>query len=632
MMRFSIKHLGFLCLLATFLLSCTPAPTQNPLSTQPLTDGATIIRAEAAPLALTPPAGYRVDNGKVGLTINRVGEAGAMLIGVRITPKSGQSADQLIENYMRDLPAGWNHLIENETAGGLPGRGSRYSLETGSDKFLTGRIIALTSTTRDYLIFAVMDREDWISQGSADFSTMLNTIEIDETGVNLPATDPEPEAEAEIVVPSPTSTPYFQGIPEFAGNSAAGYACFSGFDTGLNCILPDGSWVQYTENNSPLPRDTIFDMTSCPDGRILMVDATGIIVFDGTTFAAVQQPDRYGLPDEVGCGPNGEIWLTYFRGVALFRNKDWEFFEKSEVVKDAETVFQGIEIAPDGTAWIMSFNEVATLSPDQSEWTIYAEGSGFNDTFYFDGLALDSAGTPYLSHSDGYIWFDDNQWYTQEVDSGFFGNLEVTTDQKVYLGTFAKGVIISDSGAGSTAQTTADGLSRNNIDLIDSDDRGRVWLTTETGIDIFDGKRWTQLRMDNSALAHNRFQSFVVIGAGPEIPPTNPEPAGSLTGQLTHPDGTPLANSAVTLCLNGFVSFSDPEESPCLNSVEVFTAQTDSNGTFLIDEIPSAWYKLFFEIDGIWQELEDDDGFLTELLLIESGQITDIGTRQATEE
>jgi hypothetical protein len=639
MTQILLKRSFFLVLLTGILFGCTPAAVENQnTANSSLTDGISAIRAEAGPLLITPPEGYKAENNQEGISISRVSETGSMLIGIRIVPSSGQTADRLIEDYMNDLPVGWNRLIENEELDNLIGRGSRYSLEDHSGRFLIGRVIALTTTTRDYLIFAIMDREDWISQGSTDFSDMLDTIKIEDTAaaqVNLPATDTEEQdstdektIEVESTKPSPTATPSAVGIPPFAGKSAAGYACFGGFDTGLNCILPSGDWAHYTENNSNLADDSIFDMTACPDGRILIINVNRLVLFDGSDFIQIEQPDRFSLPDLAGCGPQGEVWLTHYRGVSVYRENKWEFFEKSEIVKDEETVFDGLEIAPDGTVWIMSFNEIASLAPGDSDWESYAEGDGLDDQYYFDGLSLDSDGTPYLSRSNGYMWFSDGQWLSQEVDSFFLDQLEITADQQVYLGTFSEGLIVS--GRDSVHyQTTEDGLSRNNIDLIDSDTQGRIWITTETGVDIFDGKNWTQVRMDNSELAYNRFNSFVVIEEGPILPSIETEPGGSLTGQLNNSVGTPLANSPVTLCLNGYVSYTDPEENPCLSSVESFNTQTDTAGSFLIENIPSAWYKLFFTVGGTWQELNDENGFLAELILIESQETTDLGSKQA---
>ncbi|MFK7800793.1 MAG: hypothetical protein AB8G95_04105 [Anaerolineae bacterium] len=627
-----LQHL--LIPLVLFSFGCTSTNPIQPIPTQPLTDGATGIRAEAGPITVVPPQGYLVENGRDGVSLSGTGDEGTMLIGLRISDSSGQTADRLIETYMLDLPSGWNRLIDSEEISGISGRGSRYSLEDESGLLLTGRVIALTTAERDYLIFAVMGQEDWILGGSSDFSAMISTLEIDDTAttqVNLPAIDGKTENESDPgpkPTPSPTQVPPALGIPPFNGQSANGYACFSGFETGLNCILPSGRWAHFSEENSALASNSIFAMTSCPDGRILMADVRRITLFDGVEFISIEPPEDISLPDLIGCGPNGEIWIDEFEGISLFRDNKWEFFEKSEIVKDTETVFQGLEIAPDGTAWVMAFNEVASLAPGRSDWTIYAEGQGLNDKYFFDAITLDQDGSPYLSHSSGYIWREGDQWRTREGDFGLFGDIEVAIDQRVYQTSFSEGLAVYDQDSISN-QTMEDGLSRNKVDLVESDNQGRIWVTTETGIDIFDGQAWTQLRMDNSELVNNRFRDIVIIGNGPSLPQTDQKPMGELVGQLVNTADQPLANTTVALCFNGYISYSEPIENPCLDSVESYTEQTDSTGLFHIKDVPSGRYELFFIVDGVWQELQNEDRFLAERILIEPSQTTDLGLRQA---
>ena len=632
----AFKRFSFSLLILGLLFSCSSFSADNEkiAPDRPLADGIAAIRAEAGPITVIPPKGYWVDNGREGVSMNSSGETESTLIGIRVTDSSGQSADMLIENFMDDLPTGWNRLIEDHEIGNLVGRNSRYSIEAGPGEFVTGRVVALTSTSRDYLIFAVMDREDWISQGSADFASMLATIQIDDQSeqVNQPIIDVD--TVEEIIeklptrTPNPTATPVLQSLPPFSGLSADGYACVSGFDTGLNCIRPNGEWLHYTEDNSDLYLNSIFDMTSCPDGRILMVDARWLTLFDGAEFFHIEQPEEFLFPDTVGCGPNGEIWLVHFSGVSAYRDDKWEFFDKSDLVKDSETVLEDIAIAADGTVWVMSFNEISRLAPNGTDWTIFAEGDGLDGKYFFDSLTLDENDTPYLTHSGGYVWFEGGRWIEQESEISFLGDIAVSADQEVYLGTFSDGLLTVDGDSVST-QTTADGLSRNNIDLIEVDQQNRIWIMTETGIDIFDGSQWTQLRMDNSELAHNQLRHLVVIGDGPSIPQTGQKPPGSITGQLADSSGNLLANSQVTLCISGLLSYSEPTENPCMSSAESFSVETDSDGRFLFEEIPSAWYELFFFVDGEWQELKNVDGILNKNVLIEPDLTNDIGLYQA---
>ena len=484
------------------------------------------------------------------------------------------------------------------------------------------------ATMITYLVFAVMHQDDWIDAGLDEFNRFVETMEFDdvqvvaETAPRVPQNTPAPTAESNIEPSELTE------IPPFSGQSADGYACVGGFDTSLICILPSGDIHHFTESNSNLDVDSVYDLHACPDGRLLQVDVRGFKLFDGEDFTIIAEPPEEGQADLIRCGPNLEIWAVNFKGVHVHRGAGWETFTKEQIFDDGETLINQIEIAPDGTAWIASFNEVAYLPPMASTWVNFSEGNGFTAKLFLDGLTLDQNGKPVLTHSNGLIWFDDDQWF--QLDSEAYwttSNLAIAPDRQIYITTFSDGLVTTDR-QNFEYLTMADGLTRNGHDAIQIDGRGRIWLTHEAGLDVFDGSIWQSLRMDNTALPYNDYLTMVVVGGGPELPEISQEEGGSVVGKLLAPSGHPLVFAAVEMCLSGYVTAFGIQDTPCGDEVAIFFTETDANGRFEINEIPSAWYDLFYYVEENeeWQALYETDAvFLDRSILIESGELLDLG-------
>lgn len=638
MSQLSLNHIFYLSLIC-LLMGCASGPTQTVSREEPEYQLGP-VKAEAGSVIIQPPAGYRADNGVNGVTLNGAGDFGEKLIGINIHSTSGTAAalDKLIENYMLALPDGWNGVISSETIGGLDGRSTGYALEESGQPAVTGRVAAVSDGNFDYLIFAIMHQDDWISGGSLEFNSVVtsivfdnvNGVQVAENSPRVPQNLPEPTVE-----PEPADPEVLFEIPPFAGQSADGYACFGGFDSSLICIMPSGEIQHFTPDNSGMDVDSVYNLHACPDGRLLMVDVRGLKLFDGENFWRIAGPVDQRGADLTRCGPNLEIWMTNFNGVHVNRGNGWESFTKEQIFIDGDTLLNQIQIGPDGTAWVISFNEVAYLAPGQTEWVTFTEGNGLNDQYFFDGLMVNNEGTPFVSHSDGLIWFDDNQWLSQDVDV-FWSTISIAqaSDQQIYITTLSDGLLVTNRQAVQYI-TTADGLTRNGTEEIQIDGRDRIWVTHDMGLDVNTGSGWQSLRMDNTLIPYSDYLTLVVVGDGPALPAVAPEPNGSVTGELLAPSRRVMGSAAVEMCVNGYVSTFGVKDSPCGDDPLRFSTQTDANGRFQIDDVPSSWYEIFYfvEENDEWQALYHPEAtFLGQEILVESGEQLDLGIIQALDE
>ncbi|MEM8862673.1 MAG: hypothetical protein AAGD96_30560, partial [Chloroflexota bacterium] len=77
------------------------------------------------------------------------------------------------------------------------------------------------------------------------------------------------------------------------------------------------------------------------------------------------------------------------------------------------------------------------------------------------------------------------------------------------------------------------------------------------------------------------------------------------------------------------------QDRPCEDQEGAFVTETDANGRFQINEVPSAWYDFFYfvEENDAWQSLYDlDTTFLDRNILIESRETLDLGVVNALPE
>jgi hypothetical protein len=364
--------------------------------------------------------------------------------------------------------------------------------------------------------------------------------------------------------------------PAVVASQGPGTIC-AGSVTGLSCLNENG-WQLYTEENSELPNNYLYAGAICSDGQFAIAHINGVVLFDGTTFKQIPEMDTVSSPEGIACDSDGEIWVAHFQGVSHYADGQWTTYGSELLATGAaanELVYD-VRVAPDGTVWVLTSNSVASFQNDT--WTVFQEGQGFNESRFFNALTVDANGRPWAAHST---------WTHYD-------------------------------------RTSAGPLS-NHVASLASDSRGRVWLGTTYGLTVFDGTNWQTFLMSNSGLADNDVRFVIATNDGPALPEVEEKESGSLTGTVEQADGTPLADARVEICVEtiGTTFYGD---TPCSDQPFLLSAKTDTDGAFLIENVPAGYYGIITETGTGWARLVDDFGLSSERTLIQPGEQHDIGT------
>lgn len=413
--------------------------------------------------------------------------------------------------------------------------------------------------------------------------------------------------------------------PASITSQGSGILC-AGSGTGLSCLTENG-WQVYTDENSDLPNNYLYAGAVCPDGRIAIGHIDGVALFDGSTFTALPEIGNFSTIDGVACAADGSIWAAHFQGVSRFANGQWSTFGSENLAtgESANDLVYDVKAAPDGKVWVVTSRSVTVYENDS--WTIYQEGQGFNDSRFFNALALDANGQPWAAHSGGVDRFENGVWSTiEKTEFSSPESLAVDARGQVWFGTIIDGVHVYNGSTWTIYNRASNTVSSDFVTSIAGDSGGRVWFGSTYGLTVFDGSNWQTYLMSNSGLGDNDLEFVVVTKDGPSLPAPEDRPPGSLTGRLEEADGTPLADAAVEICVETLAS-SFSGDTPCSDQPFFLSTKTGADGSFLIENVPAGFYVIVAETgDGDWAQLVDDFGISSERTLIQAGQAYDVGT------
>lgn len=196
---------------------------------------------------------------------------------------------------------------------------------------------------------------------------------------------------------------------------------------------------------------------------------------------------------------NGELWVGTRRGLNRFRpeTRDFERYLKNgnrglpddrvrELVEDSE-----------GRLWVGTEGGLARYEDARDRFRVYRSRPGDSDSLSSDEV------TALFADDEGFIWVGTNIAGLNRLDpeSGTFRHYEAgpdglshhsvwdvrRIDDTVWVGTFSGGLNRIDLSTGTvTSYMERDGLANNVVYQVIPDGRGRLWLSTNAGISVFE--------------------------------------------------------------------------------------------------------------------------------------------------
>lgn len=97
----------------------------------------------------------------------------------------------------------------------------------------------------------------------------------------------------------------------------------------------------------------------CPDGQVVLADASGVVAFDPATWRSrrlfmLQERDGIHLPETLDCDREGKIWLSIYGGGIVLLAPDGRVlrhFSPQETLDAEAEAYIDLRFAPDGSPW-----------------------------------------------------------------------------------------------------------------------------------------------------------------------------------------------------------------------------------------------------------------------------------------
>jgi hypothetical protein len=313
--------------------------------------------------------------------------------------------------------------------------------------------------------------------------------------------------------------------------------------------------------------------------------------YDGSTWTNYSVEDFFESHDDewpdsvhsLAVAPNGNAWVITNNTISTFNGSEWEvvtppgnyFFNQSTDWN------QHLVIDSSGAVWIGANTESCCfddqlLKLDRAEWSVFPAPDVDNE---MSSIVVDNKNRIWASTNEDKIFMlnpDTNIWElrydVKQLGSGNEWELRFEGNQL--------GLGFGDA---------------NRIRQMEFDGQGRLWVTTNYGLGIYDGMTWTIYHDYTANLYISEISGLYILGDGPQLPAPKYKPFGSIRGKLVSDTQTPFTDALVEICIKthtGLTFCSDQTRSESVNA----------NGSFIISNVPAGIYGLKFKISNEWYD------------------------------
>ena len=246
-----------------------------------------------------------------------------------------------------------------------------------------------------------------------------------------------------------------------------------GTSGGLNIFGPDGKLTQSWSSHNGLAGDRVRSITEGPAGNFFVgTFPGGISRFSKKGILQHNYGVEAGLTkDEViatALDRQNRLWAVgnggCFRSQTTLDNNDSLKFERMQIPGlDSHTFFRDVLLGKDGVVWVSTSNGLARF--DDGHWKVFTERNG-----------LKSSDLSAIVEGQGAIW-------VAYRDALGIGRVQFHGDQ-----------------IEATLITTKEGLSSDLIYALTFDTSGRLWATTDNGVNVLEHDRWRHYGMEDGLI------------------------------------------------------------------------------------------------------------------------------------
>ncbi len=276
------------------------------------------------------------------------------------------------------------------------------------------------------------------------------------------------------------------------------------FGTGVFRSIGLGSWEHWTEDDV-LPSNIVWSMTRLANRQLWVATDSGTVAI-GDTAATVSAETNYVAQ----ATPTGRVWLAPV-GAPLaridpVRNKVERFPAVGRVVT-ADT-------DRNGRLWLCTPDGLFLVEqPDAPAPDIHPELVLVHDV---QQATTDPAGTVWALSADGVFRRGASGRFDLVVPPGLLKSapfaMTFAPDGELWIGTESTGVLrfrVIGSTVEALPSVTSPVIGSNNVLFAHRDRRGWVWLGSDHGVDMFDGRSWRRFDRSDGPVTNDMNQAAI---------------------------------------------------------------------------------------------------------------------------
>ena len=271
---------------------------------------------------------------------------------------------------------------------------------------------------------------------------------------------------------------------------------------GLVRRLGHGDWTAWKKEDGLL-RNSVWAVERGRNGDLWVGTNGGLTILDAAGNVTHSWTNRNGLPGDrvlsLLSGPEGDYYAGTDSGAIGHFSADGALLHTyaTESGYLADRV-SAMAIDHEGRLWAIGiggcFRTRAPLSQGQLVFE-RMEIPGISPRSYFRDLLVDEHGLVWIASSRGLARFDGSHWKTLTVQDGLeSADLAVVAEAQGSIWIAYRDALgmtrLQGPHLAPIHVTVQDGLHSNQIYAITADHKGRVWASTDTGVEVLENGRW----------------------------------------------------------------------------------------------------------------------------------------------
>ena len=271
---------------------------------------------------------------------------------------------------------------------------------------------------------------------------------------------------------------------------------------GLVRRLGHGEWTAWKKEDGLL-RNCVWAVERGRDGKIWVGTNGGLNILDASGHVLRSWTNRNGLPGDRVLSlleaPSGDFYAGTDSGAITHFNAQGMLFQtysaKTGYLADRVSA---MALDRQGRLWAVGiggcFRTESPLGTGQPHFD-RMEIPGIPSRAFFRDILIDDRGAVWIASSHGLARFDGKDWRIFSVRDGLESpDLGVVSQAQGSIWIAYRDALgmtrLQGPNFASSHITVQDGLHSNQIYAIKSDQKGRLWISTDSGMDVFDTGRW----------------------------------------------------------------------------------------------------------------------------------------------